>query len=137
MRMRLTVRLWVVQGLLAALFLFAGSMKLVMPVEMLTGGPVPLPGLFLRFIGVCEVLGAIGLILPVLLGIRPRLTALAGAGLAIIMVGATVVSAIGGPVATAIVPFVVGLLATFVTWGRWRLAPVSSSFRAQTLPQAA
>jgi len=135
--MRLTVRLWVVQGLLAALFLFAGSMKLVMPVEMLTAGPVPLPGLFLRFIGVCEVLGAIGLVLPVWLGIRPRLTALAGAGLAIIMVGATVVSAIGGPVATAVVPFVVGLLAAFVAWGRWRPAPVSASFRARTLPQAA
>jgi hypothetical protein len=50
-------------GLLALVFLFAGGMKLVMPLEELTkGAPVQLPGLFLRFIGVCEVLGAIGLI---------------------------------------------------------------------------
>jgi uncharacterized membrane protein YphA (DoxX/SURF4 family) len=65
--MRLVTRksgiLWGVQGLLAALFLFAGGMKLVMPIEMMKG-PVELPGLLLRFIGVCEVLGAIGLILP-------------------------------------------------------------------------
>jgi uncharacterized membrane protein YphA (DoxX/SURF4 family) len=52
------IALWSIQGLLAALFLFAGGMKLVMPIEMMKG-PVELPGLFLRFIGVCEVLGAI------------------------------------------------------------------------------
>ena len=83
------VALWSIQGLLAALFLFAGGMKLVMPIEMMKG-PVELPGLFLRFIGVCEVLGAIGLILPELLGIKRVLTPVAAAGLTIIMVGATV-----------------------------------------------
>src|SRR4051812_4591721 len=60
---RFNVLLWVVQGLLAALFVFAGAIKLVLPLEALTAGPVPLPGLFLRFIGVAEVLGAFGLIL--------------------------------------------------------------------------
>ena len=55
--------LWIVQGLLALVFLFAGGMKLVMPVEEMTK-QVPLPGLFLRFIAVAEVLGALGLILP-------------------------------------------------------------------------
>ena len=135
--MRLTVRLWVVQGLLAALFLFAGIMKLVLPIEALTAGPVALPGLFMRFIGVCEVLGAVGLILPTLLGIKPALTALAGAGLTVIMIGAVVVSAMGGPLAAATVPFVVGVLAAFVGWGRWRLAPIAPSFRARPVPQAA
>ena len=62
MRLRMNVVLWIVQGLLALLFLFAGGMKLVLPVESLAG-PIPLPGLFIRFIGVAEVLGAIGLIL--------------------------------------------------------------------------
>src|SRR5262249_51081619 len=55
--------LWIVQALLALLFLFAGGMKLVLPLEALTGS-IPMPGAFLRFIGVCEVLGGLGLILP-------------------------------------------------------------------------
>jgi hypothetical protein len=115
--------LWVVQGVLAAIFLFAGGMKLVLPVEGLAG-PIPLPGLFLRFIGVAEVLGALGLILPGLLRIRPGLTQLAAAGLVIIMIGATVLTLAAGMVVTALIPLVVGLLAVFVAYGRWRLAPL-------------
>src|SRR5215208_1952259 len=92
------VGVWVVQGLLAALFLFAGGMKLITPVAVLAVMS-PFPGEFIRFIGVCEVLGAFGLILPWALGIRRELTPLAAAGLAIIMVGATVSTlAIGGGV---------------------------------------
>ena len=116
--------LWIVQGLLAALFLFAGGMKLVLPLEKLTG-PMPLPGLFLRFIGVAEVLGAIGLILPGLLRIRPGLTPLAAAGLVIIMIGATVTTLAGGDLAAALISVVVGLLSAFVAYGRWWLAPHS------------
>lgn len=124
----MTYALWIVQGLLALLFLFAGGMKLVLPLEKLTG-PVPLPGLFLRFIGVAEVLGAIGLILPGLLRIRPGLTPLAAAGLVIIMIGATVITLMGGEIAAALISVVVGLLAAFVAYGRWRLAPHHPSGR--------
>jgi len=112
--------LWIVQGLLAIIFLFSGGMKLVLPLEAMTG-PIPVPGLFLRFIGVAEVLGAIGLILPGVLRIRPGLTPLAAAGLAIIMIGATVLTLAGGAVALALIPMVVGGLAAFVAYGRWRL----------------
>ena len=115
--MKKNVTLWVVQGLLAALFRFAGVMKLVMPIEAMTG-PVALPGVFLRFIGVSEVLGAIGLILPGLLRIQPRLTPLAAAGLVIIMVGATVITVMGGAVAPALFPLLVGALAATVALGR-------------------
>lgn len=108
--------LWTVQALLAALFLFAGSLKLVLPIEAMAG-PVELPGLFLRFIGVCEVLGAIGLILPQLLGIRPGLTPLAAQGLVVIMCGATAITATAS-VAQAFIPAVVGLLCATVAWGR-------------------
>src|SRR3989339_1309178 len=100
--------LWIVQGLLALIFLFAGGMKLVLPLEELTG-PMPLPGLFMRFIGVAEVLGAIGLILPGLLRIRPGLAPLAAAGLVIIMIGATVTTLAGGDVAMALISVVGGL----------------------------
>ncbi len=69
----MTYALWIVQGLLALLFLWAGGMKLILPVEAMTE-QMPLPGLFLRFIGVAEVLGALGLVLPGLLRLRPVLT---------------------------------------------------------------
>ena len=120
---RINALLWTAQVLLALVVLFAGGMKLVMPIEMLKG-PVALPGGFLRFIGVCETLGAIGLILPSVLRIKPGLTPLAASGLIIIMIGATVVTLLGGMVGPALVPVVVGSLATFVANGRWRVAPI-------------
>jgi hypothetical protein len=125
----MTYVLWIVQGLLALLFLFAGGMKLVLPLEALQG-PVALPGLFMRCIGVAEVLGALGLILPGLLRIRPGLTPLAAVGLVLIMIGATVVTVAGGQLAPALMPVVVGLLAVFVAFGRWRLAPLRAPSRA-------
>lgn len=127
----MSAALWIVQALLAALFLFAGGMKLVLPIEEMTK-QVPMPGAFLRFIGVVEMLGAFGLILPGLLRIRPGLTPLAAAGLVIIMVGATVVSLSLG-VAMALIPLAVALLAAFVAYGRWRLAPLGGSRRGPAL----
>lgn len=118
----MNVALWIVQGLLAALFLFSGGMKLVMPLDQLTG-PVPLPGPFVRFIGVAEVLGGLGLILPGLLRIRPGLTPLAAVGLVIIMIGAVVIGLATGDVTAALIPAAVGILAAFVAYGRWRLVP--------------
>ena len=118
----MNLALWIIQVLLALLFLFAGAMKLIMPIEEMTQ-QIPMPGLFLRFIGVCEVLGGLGLVLPWLLGIRPGLTLLAAAGLVIIMIGATATTIIIGQVATSTLPLVVGILCLFVAYGRWRLAP--------------
>jgi len=118
----MTYALWIVQSLLALLFLFAGGMKLVLPLEQLAG-PITLPGPLLRFIGVAEALGALGLILPGLLRIWPGLTPLAAAGLVIIMLGAIVLTLVAGLVAVALISLVVGLLAAFVAYGRWRLAP--------------
>ncbi|HLW49061.1 MAG TPA: DoxX family protein [bacterium] len=109
--------LWLVQTLLAALFLFAGGMKLVLPLDALTK-QMPLPGWFLRFTGTAEVLGALGLILPGLLGIRPGLTPLAAAGLSVVMIGATVLTLLAGGGLSALIPATVGLLAVFVVYGR-------------------
>jgi len=125
---RMNTVLWIVQGLLAIVYLVAGGSKLVMPIEEMTKD-VALPGAFLRFLGVSEVLGAVGLILPGLLGIRPGLTPLAAAGLVLIMIGATVITVATMGVALALIPLVVGLLAAFVAYGRWRLAPLGEAAR--------
>jgi hypothetical protein len=93
---------------------------------MLKQMPIPLPGWFLRFTGVVEVLGAIGLILPWLLRIRPGLTPLAAVGLVIVMIGATAYNLAAGDVASALITLVVGILAAFVAYGRWRRTPPSS-----------
>jgi hypothetical protein len=113
--------LWIVQVLLALLFLFAGGTKLILPLEKMQG-PVSLPLWFLRFIGVAEVLGGLGLILPTLLRIRPGLAPLAAAGLVIIMIGATLTTLVGGDVMSALLPAVVGILLVFVAYNRWRMA---------------
>ncbi len=113
------IALWVVQALLAAVFLFAGGFKLVASAEQMKG-PIDLPVWFVRFIGVCEVLGAVGLILPGLLGIRVDLTPLAAWGLVVIMIGATVLNAIGLGIGMALPTVVIGVLAGFVAFGRRR-----------------
>ena len=122
----MNVVLWILQVLLALLFLFAGGTKLIMPLDVLLqqGSPnqVMLPGWFIRFIGVCEVLGALGLILPGVFKTRQYLTPLAALGLAVIMIGAVIVTIMGDGVLPAIIPFVFFLLLLFVAYGR-RMQP--------------
>lgn len=119
--------LWIIQIILALLFLFAGGTKLVLPIETLQsmGSPnqILLPGWFMRFIGVCEVLGALGLIFPLLLGIKPRLTPLAAAGLAILMIGAIALSVAADGLLAGLVPLIVLLLLVFVAYSRMKPAP--------------
>jgi hypothetical protein len=131
----MNVALWVVQWLLGLLFLWAGGMKLVLPLEQLAG-PIALPGAFLRFIGVVEVLGALGLILPGLFRVRPGLAPLAASGLVLVMIGATGLGLVAGDVTLALFPLTVGGLAAFVAYGRWRLAPHRGSAPGSTLQSA-
>ena len=118
---RTGVILWIVQVLLAALFLFTGGMKLTMSAADLTKGST-FSASFLRFIGVAEILGALGLIIPGVTRIKPWLTPLAAAGLLIIVIGATVTTVATMGVKVAILPFVTCILAAFVAYGRWRRA---------------
>jgi hypothetical protein len=115
--------LWAAQVLLALVFLFTGGTKLVLPVAELTA-TIPLPGWFVRFIGVAEVLGAFGLILPGLLRLRTILTPLAAAGLVVIMIGAVVCTLKWYPAVEALIPLVVGALTAWVGYARWQLAPL-------------
>lgn len=119
----MNILLWVIQVLLALLFLFAGATKFIFSVEEMTQ-QMPMPGAFLHFIGIVEILGGLGMLLPGLLRIKPWLTPLAAVGLLIIMIGATVISFRLGGVGGAAIPFVVGVLAAFVAYGRWKLAPL-------------
>ncbi|HEV7705023.1 MAG TPA: DoxX family protein [Gemmatimonadaceae bacterium] len=126
---RINIAIWTLQILLAALFLFAGGFKLVAPIAELTKQLV-LPGWFLRFLGVVEITGALGLILPSLLRIRPYLTPLAAGGLVIVMSGASGISMTGGKIEGALVPFVVGVLAGLVLYARTRVVPIGAKASA-------
>jgi hypothetical protein len=119
----MNIVLWILQVLLALFFLFAGVMKFIMPVAVMAEQS-GLPGWFFWFIGVVEILGGLGLLLPSLLRIKPGLTPLAALGLVIIMIGATVLSLKGG-IAAALFPFVTGVLLAFIAYGRSRLARIS------------
>ena len=119
----MTYALWIVQVLLALVFLFTGGMKLVLPIEELTAQTPFLPGMLIRFIGVSELLGAFGLVLPGLFRIRTELTPLAAAALIVIMVGATIVTLMTMDAVLALIPLVVGVLSAFVAYGRWSLVP--------------
>ena len=89
--------------------------------QMAAPGPIQLPVAFIRFIGVCEVLGGLGMILPGLTRIRPGLTPLGAAGLVIIMLGATVVNIANGMAPVAIPTVILGVLAAYVAYGRWHV----------------
>jgi uncharacterized membrane protein YphA (DoxX/SURF4 family) len=117
--------LWTIQVLLALVFLFAGSIKLLTPIDVLMAQmALPLPGWFVQFIGVAEVAGALGLILPGLFRIRRNLTPLAACGLILIMIGATIITVITMDVISALFPLLLGLLCTLVAYSRrgWKLA---------------
>ena len=121
--------LWTAQTLTAILFLFAGSMKFIMPADKMQQGPIVLPLAFIHFIGICECLGALGLVLPGLFRVRTFLTPLAAAGLTIIMIGATVVSVLGMGALAGLFPAVVGVTTAWIAYGRTRVAPLAGAPR--------
>jgi uncharacterized membrane protein len=114
--------LWVIQVVLALLFLFAAVMKFVIPMDQMIK-QVPLSAGFIYFIAVSEILGALGLILPRWLGIKRWLTPLAAAGLFVIMVGAVVITVQTQPAVMAVLPAFTGILCAVVAFGRWRVVP--------------
>jgi hypothetical protein len=123
----MNILLWIIQILLALLFLFAGGTKFYYTIEdMRRMGPpnqILFPGWFIHFIGVCEILGALGLVLPGLLRIKQYLTVLAAIGLTIIMIGAVVVTAMSAGIGPVIVNVIFFLLCAFVAYGRTKLSP--------------
>ena len=118
----MNILLWIIQILLALVFLFAGGMKLAIPADQLQAQAPPnvihFSNAFMKFIGTCEVLGGLGLVLPGLFRTGKYLTPLAAVGLTIIMIGAVVITVTGFGVETAVPPFIVGLLCAFVAYER-------------------
>lgn len=125
----LRVGLWTVQLLLAAAFGMAGFTKVSTPIDAL-GAMMPwvldVPELLVRFIGLSELLGAIGLVLPAATRIQPRLTPLAAAGLVAVMALAALFHASRGEWGALPINAVLGSLAAFVAWGRQQAAPITA-----------
>jgi hypothetical protein len=122
----LNIALWIVQALLATAFLATGVQKLLTAVAgFAEKAPGFSQGLF-KFIGVAEVAGALGMILPTATGIMPRLTPWAGVGLMTVMILATAFHIWRGELSNTLVTIPLGLLAAFVAWGRFFKAPIAS-----------
>jgi uncharacterized membrane protein YphA (DoxX/SURF4 family) len=116
------IALWVVQILLAVAFLGSGLMKLTQPKEKIATSmawAADFSPTAIKLIGLVEVLGALGLVLPAVTGIAPILTPLAAVGLALVMVGAAITHARRGETQMIAVNVVLLLLAAFVAWGRF------------------
>jgi hypothetical protein len=125
----LNILLWVGQITLAGMFGMAGIAKATRPIAELAP-QIPwaadMPEALVRFIGTAELLGALGLVLPALTRIRPVLTPLAAAGLVTIMALASVFHATRGEPGGIVVNVLLGGVAAFVAWGRYRKAPIAS-----------
>ena len=126
--------LWIAQGLLAVFFLFVGASKVMTPDEVLAT-LFPLPAAFIRFIGVCEVLGGLGLVLPLALKIRPELTSLAAAGLTIIMIGAAGTTFAVGGGAMSVMPLLIAAVTALIAYNR-RAANLGTRAPAPSLAPA-
>ena len=129
------VVLWILQVFLAVAFLAAGAMKLTQPLATLAVSlpwTADVPGALVRFIGVAEVLGGLGLVLPAATRILPRLTPIAAAALAIDMVLATLFHLVRGEAMIAPITLLLVALLAFVAWGRTTRAPIAPRAIATT-----
>lgn len=125
----LNVTLWIAQILLAVLFIMTGLMKAVMPIEQLAASMqwvTHTPPALVRFIGIAEILGAVGLIIPSALRIQPKLTAFAALGLVLIMLPAIGTHFSLGEYSRMSVPFILMLIAIFILWGILKKAPIEA-----------
>lgn len=124
----MNIATWIVQGLLALAFFFAGASKLFTPLDALAasegmGWVSDVPGWMTKLAGLAEILGALGLILPSALRIRPELTVYAGYGLALVMIFAVILHVSRGEPFVA--PLILGALAGFVSWSRSKKVPIA------------
>jgi hypothetical protein len=122
------ISLWVAQAFLALIFIWAAYAKLLQPIEE-TAKMLPWAkdnlGL-LKFTGVVELLGALGIILPAALRIQPKLTILAAYGIIALMIAASIFHISRGEASLIGMNIFFLLLAVFVVWGRSKKAPIQA-----------
>lgn len=125
----LNIGLWVVQSILAVMFLMAGANKLFQSISELSKmlqWVTQVPEVLVRFIGISEVLGSLGLLLPSIFRIKPILTPIAAIGLAAVMLLATFFHISKGEASVIAMPIVFMAMAVFVAWGRTKKVPIQS-----------
>jgi hypothetical protein len=122
----MNILLWVLQALLAAVFLAHGWLLLAPPPDIAAQMLEALPRGFWLFLGVAEVLAAIGITLPGATRILPWLVPSAAGGLVIVMVSATIWHVVRSETSSALITLVLLAIATFVTYMRWRVAPIQA-----------
>ena len=120
----MNVLLWVLQVLLALAFLAHGLLFLFPPAAMVEQMNASLARGFQLFLGAAEVMAAVGLTLPGLTRVQPWLVSCAAAGLMIVMISATIFHILRGEVSSAFTTALLLLIATFVAYMRWRVAPI-------------
>jgi uncharacterized membrane protein YphA (DoxX/SURF4 family) len=121
----MNIMLWILQVLLALAFLAHGILLLAPPPDIAVQMNAMLPRWFQLFLGVAEVLAAVGLTLPGLTRIRPGLVPAAAVGVMIVMVAAMLLHLSRGEFSSAAITFVLLLIAAFVAHGRWRRLPIA------------
>jgi hypothetical protein len=120
----MNILLWVLQVLLALAFFAHGGMLLFPPPAIAEQMNASLPHWFQLFLGVAEILAAVGLTLPGVTRIQPWLVSCAAAGIMIVMICATVFHVARGEISSAFITVVLLAMATFVAYMRWRVAPI-------------
>ncbi|MBK6913566.1 MAG: DoxX family protein [Ignavibacteriales bacterium] len=136
----LNIALWAAQIFLALVFFITGAAKLFLPIENLNA-LIPwtkdVNSLPVRLIGLSEIIGSLGLILPSLLRIKPQLTSLAAIGVAFVMLLATLFNISMGETSVIGINILLFLLAIFVAWGRFKksLIPPRYPVRRYSLNQ--
>jgi len=123
----LNITLWVAQGLLAAMFLMAGANKFFQSIEELAKmlpWVTDMPMGLVKFIGISELLGGLGLLLPSILRIKPTLTPLAALGLSIVMLLASIFHISRGEFSAIGMNIVLLAIALFIAWGRTKKVPI-------------
>jgi hypothetical protein len=120
----MNILLWVLQALLALAFFAHGCLLLFPPAAIVDQMNASLPRWFQLFLGIAEVLAAIGLTLPGVSRIQPSLVSWAAAGVMIVMICASVYHAMRGEVSSALTTVLLLVMATFVAYMRWRVVPI-------------
>lgn len=123
----LNISLWCVQGLLFVGYVVFGGMKMFMPIDQLAAmwvWPGQVPPTFLRFMGMIDAAGGIGILLPALTRIQPRLTVLAALGCTVLQIAAIIFHVSRGEAFVTPLNFILLALSTFVLWGRSKKAPI-------------